>query len=116
MKDNGEGVMTRVVHVNDCVPGAVYIGRANGRKRLKGSRFANPFNISRTYAITLFEQYLTTTPEIWSLIPDLRGKPLACWCRHDGAERTGENACHGDVLVDLLAYYTDAELRAVSQP
>jgi hypothetical protein len=44
-------------------------------------------------------------------LPELRDKALACWCRHDGEERTHANACHGDVLVELLGRYSDDELR-----
>ena len=38
---------TRVVHVNDNVPGAVYIGRAVPRRGIKASKWANPYKIGR---------------------------------------------------------------------
>ena len=38
-------VSTRVVHVNDEIEGAVYIGRKNNRRGLAASPFANPFPI-----------------------------------------------------------------------
>lgn len=117
--------VTRVVHINDNVPGAVYIGRANSRKRLAASRFANPFRVygaspfgagtDLASVIRQFRQYLTADGELLTRLPELRGKPLACWCRHDGEERTDANACHGDVIVELLARYTDDELRAMAR-
>lgn len=36
---------TRVVHINDNVPGAVYIGRAMNRRGLAASPFANAYRI-----------------------------------------------------------------------
>lgn len=108
---------TRVVHVKDNIPGAIYVGRAMPRQGLKASKWANPHKIgpgtSRADAIILYEQHLTTHPELWALMPDLRDKPLACWCRHDHELRTPENWCHGDVLVNLLRFFTDDELRAM---
>ena len=101
---------TRVVHVNDNVPGAVYIGRQNGWKGLKRSKWANPVKITgdvtRTEAIERYREHLNLAWHLPELglndIHELAGKPLACWCRHDGEERTEENACHGDVLVELI--------------
>lgn len=110
---------TRVVHVRDNIEGAVYIGRAMPRQGLKASPFANPFRVSpvtsRQTAITRYEEHLVKHPELWSLMPDLRGRPLACWCRHNGESPTPENACHGDVLANLLRFHTDDELRAMAQ-
>ncbi len=48
-------------------------------------------------------------------LPALRGKPPACWCRHNGEARTAENACHPDVLLELLGRHNDAELRAMGE-
>ncbi len=111
---------SRVVHINDHVEGAVYIGRAMPRQGLKASPFANPYRIggavSRDYAMTLYEQHLTTTPHLWALIPELRGKPLACWCRHDGEAPSADTRCHGDVLVGLLAAFSDEQFRERAMP
>ncbi len=101
---------TRVVHVTDNVEGAVYIGRANTRGARAASPFANPFISGTTWGtraavVAHYRQYLLT---------GLRGKPLACWCRHDGEARTPRTVCHGDVLVELLEQYSDAELRALA--
>lgn len=99
---------TRVVHVRDQIPGAVYIGRAMPRQGLKASPFANPFKIgtdfapAREDAIRLFRLHMTVGQGRHLDLETLWGKPLACWCRHDGEERTPENTCHGDVLIELL--------------
>lgn len=37
---------TRVVHINDNIEGAVYVGRAVPRRGIKASKWANPFRIS----------------------------------------------------------------------
>ena len=101
---------TRVVHVNDNVPGAVYIGRANGRRGLKGNLLANPYTIGRhgdrQQVIGLYRADVgfkcRVAPMYFNALRELVGKPLACWCRHDGEERTEANACHGDVLIELI--------------
>lgn len=104
---------TRVVHINDNVPGAVYIGRAVPRMGLKRSRWANPHKIDaftdRSKAVALYRHTLTDRLTASAAgralvveLQNLAGKPLACWCRHDGEERTPDNACHGDVLCDLI--------------
>lgn len=115
-------MITRVVHVNDKVEGAVYIGRAmkRGKHQFDRSRFANPFRVEiggRAWAIEMYRNWvLGGVPgvELLARLPELRGKPLACWCRHDGEPKTDQNACHGDVLVELLDRYTDDELRAMT--
>lgn len=108
---------TRVVHVNDKIDGAVYIGRQMWSQRLVGSALANPFRIgrdgSRQAVIKHYRDWLRANPKLLANLPRLRGKPLACWCRHDGEDRTPGNACHGDVLIELLDRYTDDELRAM---
>lgn len=116
--------MARVVHVDDCVPGAVYIGRAVPRRRLPNSPFGNPFRIgtdgARHHVITKFQNHIDGAlrshrgPEIAEALIALRGKPLACWCRHDGEAPTPGNACHGDCILSLLERYTDDELRALA--
>lgn len=119
---------TRVVHVNDKIPDAVYVGRAMPRQGLQASRFANPFKIgdpvygtdvvmSRDDVIEAYRVRLLSQPSVLlAELPALRGKPLCCWCRRDGEAERLDNACHGDVLVNLLDAYTDDELRAMAQP
>lgn len=113
-----ETMSGRVVHVNDNVEGAIYIGRAMRRRGLAGSPFGNPFPVGhdpdhtqRAGAIASFRRHLMASPELLRALPDLRGKPLACWCRYDGTPRKPKNACHGDVLLELLETYTDEQLR-----
>lgn len=102
---------TRVVHVSDNIPGAVYIGRQNGRKRFKRSPWANPYKVGKdgdlAEVIAKYEGHVRTWLRLYgdmyvAELRELAGKPLACWCRHDGEERTAENACHGDVLIELI--------------
>lgn len=98
---------TRVVHVNSpewaqaVKDGtAVYIGRANPRRGFKASKWANPFKIgpdgTRASAIEGFRLYLRGRLDLVMSIEELDGKVLGCWCKPD--------ACHGDVLVELLQW------------
>ena len=104
---------TRVIHVDDMVnhPDAIYIGRAVPQKCLVQSKWYTLYRIGpdgdRATVIAKYrkrmQQRMVTGPA--STTADLRkiaGKPLACWCRHDGEERTDDNACHGDVLVEMI--------------
>lgn len=110
---------TRVVHISDNVPGAVYVGRAVPRRSIKGSKWGNPFGVrrhGRAGTIRLYRHALEVSGSIPLIadLPELRNAPaLACWCRGVGEERTPENECHADVLIDLLERYTDDELRAL---
>lgn len=114
---------TRVVHMNDEIEGAVYIGRAVPRRGLGGSIWGNPWQLRnfrdvglRAYVIEMYRVGLRTGGrEKLRFLPELRDRPLACWCRHDGETKTEKNACHGDVLVELLERYTDDELMAMAK-
>ena len=68
----------------------VYIGR--------GSKWGNPFKIgrdgTRSEVIAKYERYIRRSPDLMKAIPDLEGKTLGCFCK--------PQACHGDVLVQLL--------------
>lgn len=77
-------------------PYDVYIGRP--------SKWGNPFSHkdgtlaqyrvnTREEAITRYEEWLLSQPELVSALPELAGKTLGCWCAPD--------PCHGDVLVRL---------------
>lgn len=112
----------RVVHVKDNVDGAVYVGRANGRARLKQSPFHNPHKVKdygdRNLAIMAYANDLRfgKSRHLLADLPALREAPaLACWCRHDGEERTAGNTCHADTLVLLLRMFTDSELREMAE-
>lgn len=116
---------SRVVHVRDNVPGAVYIGRAMPRQGLKASPFGNPFRQRDGDPIRLFIDYLGDPGRgrrLMAQLPALRGKPLACWCVHDGDPAPlprdfdpDSSRCHGEVLKWLLDNYTDDELRAMAK-
>lgn len=108
----------RIVHARDDVLGAVYIGRAAPRAKLKASLFASPYAIgasgkqlTRGDALALYEFYLWLSGLLLPQLPELRGKPLACWCRHDGET---EPRCHGDILLAILDRFTDDELRSAA--
>jgi hypothetical protein len=110
----------RVVHVNDAIPEAIYIGRAVPTRGLTKSPWSSSYRVRNgTHRLAACERFAhdllagTRRHQLVEL-PSLRGKPLACWCRHEGEARRPWNACHGDVLVMLLAQYTDAELRAIA--
>lgn len=103
---------TKVIHVDDMVshPAAVYIGRATPRRGLTGSPWANPYQIGQDgdravviekYRILMRARVRQDATARRHLL-ELAGKPLACWCRHEGEARTEANACHGDVLIDLI--------------
>lgn len=105
----------RVVHIKDNVEGAVYIGRAMSARGLSGSKWANPYKIgehgTRIQVLALYADDLRHDPGFIRQLPELRDKPLACWCRHDGETPTEGNRCHGDILLEWLKDYTDDELR-----
>lgn len=114
--------MNPIIHVRDMVDhrDAVYVGRRNNRYGLAASPLANPYpiskSLSRAASLTAYRSWLEGLlqggfkPE--ALIA-LRGKTLACWCRHAGEPRTDANACHADVIAELLERYSDDELRAM---
>lgn len=126
-----------VIHVNDMpnYPDAIYIGRAMPRRKLKASPFANPYKIGAPAAhwgqqdpITREGALFGYVTDLWehkrhllAELPALRGKPLACWCRHAGVSMTNgstlpgpDNRCHGDLLVGYLDQWTDDELRRLA--
>lgn len=87
---------------NQVVQGCdVYIGRAcnMGGWKLAASIFANPYVIgkhgSREEVINLYYNYIINNQYLLSLLPQLNGKILGCWCEPDVI-------CHGDVLIYLI--------------
>lgn len=75
-----------------------YIGR--------GSKWGNPFThlppgtttattqvATREEAISRYEEWLQTQPELLAALPSLKGKTLVCFCK--------PQSCHGDVLARL---------------
>lgn len=114
--DFGDG---RVVHVNDKVPGAVYVGRRVGSR--KASPLGNPYKIgvhgNRDECLQLYRIYIASEvtrgdPATLEALITARGKPLACWCRHDGEERTAQNDCHADILLAVLEENDDDAILA----
>jgi len=81
--------MTRVVHCKK-EKYDVYIGRP--------SEWGNPFSIgkdgNREEVIKKYREYILNKPELIDRLPELKDKILACWCK--------PQACHGDVLVELI--------------
>lgn len=86
----------------------LYIGRKgivfidNVRYPSYDSPWANPFKISdefnRDQVIIKYRKYILVKLRSGELdIADIYGKRLGCWCKPD--------ACHGDVLIEILEYY-----------
>ena len=110
----------RVVHVRDRVPGAVYVGRTMPYQGLLGHKLQNPFRItaksSRQDVIRKYRAYLLGKGRpLLAALPALRGKDLACWCRHLGEQPTDDNLCHADVILALLDIFTDADLERMAR-
>ena len=89
-------VNLRTVRVS--APNVVNIGRRNGRYKLPESKWHNPYRIGpdgdRAQVIDKYREYIQTRPDLLAALPELAGKRLACWCAPE--------ACHGDVLIELL--------------
>ena len=68
----------------------VYIGR--------GSKWGNPFKIgidgTREDVIEQYRDWIQTQSHLLNSLEELRGKTLGCFC--------SPQACHGDILVELL--------------
>jgi hypothetical protein len=117
----------RIIHVSEMrrFPDCVYIGGRNSRYGLAQSPFHNPFrvterteDVSRHMACLAYRDYLRSSIEgrkVLALLPTLRGKDLACWCRTSDATGTAWQECHGDQILRLLRDHTDAELIAMSR-
>lgn len=99
---------TTVVHCKR-EPFDVYIGRAKGPR----GKWGNPFShlpgtlaqfrvMTREEAISRYEQWILTQPQLLADLSELRGKVLGCWCK--------PLACHGDVLARLADSSADCEV------
>lgn len=77
----------------------VYIGRQlyMGGWRLPKSKWHNPYSLktdgTREEVLRKYREYILASP-LMNDLEELRGKVLGCWCHPE--------ACHGDVLVELL--------------
>jgi hypothetical protein len=80
---------TRVVHCKR-EPCDVYIGRP--------SKWGNPFRVgpdgTRQEVIAKYRAWIVQQPKLMRALSELAGKTLGCWCKPE--------ACHGDVLVELI--------------
>lgn len=76
----------------------------------RATRWGNPFSHldntkaqfkveTREEAISKYREWILTQPALLERLPELRGKVLGCWCK--------PNACHGDVLLELLGEEVD---------
>jgi len=65
------------------------------------TKWGNPFRVgehgNRPTVIEKFEQYARGRPDLISTLSELKGKRLGCHCK--------PLACHGDVLVRLVAEF-----------
>jgi hypothetical protein len=77
----------------------VYIGR-NMAHYVPGavqSKWANPFPVKkygREGCLEEYRKYILASPELLEDLPSLKGKTLGCWCHPE--------ACHGDILIELI--------------
>lgn len=94
----------KVVNLNKS-PYDVYIGR--------GSKWGNPYTHkegtlaefivpTREEAIAKYQEYLINKPELFSQLPELKGKVLGCFCK--------PKSCHGDILKQLCESHFPDEL------
>jgi hypothetical protein len=61
------------------------------------SKWANPFKVEdhgRDGCIQKYKEYILGNEELMKDLLSLKGKTLGCWCKPE--------ACHGDVLVELV--------------
>ena len=94
MKNTSE---TKVVHCKRQMYD-VYIGRP--------SRWGNPFTIgkdgTREEVIKKYKKWIRKKPYLLESLCELKGKVLGCWC--------SPQACHGDVLVELIKKHCKEDL------
>ena len=94
-------------------PHHVYIGR-NMSFFVPGtvaSKWANPYTLCpgrlRVEVLAMYEHHIRTNTELWNALPELaQATELGCWCRinpNGEPQADGSDACHGDILVRLLA-------------
>jgi hypothetical protein len=91
LRNDGDLVKGRVVHLSR-EPYEVYIGRANGFKRLKASKWAKGMDGSREEVIAKYEAYIRQRPDLLADLHELDGKVLGCWC---APSRVMEMCCSG---------------------
>lgn len=89
-------------------PDCIYIGRRgrifihsieNGEKHKRifhyqESEWANQYTV-KEYGLELFRTSLLNDVRLMKKLKELKGKKLGCWCNEN-------EACHGDILMELL--------------
>lgn len=107
---------TRVVNIKGVDfdasnPDHVYIGRANKNYEVAESKWANPFKVgedgTREQVIQAYREWIKHQPELVNSLEELRGKILFCWCCPE--------ACHGDVLVEMLEANTELKIHPAAE-
>lgn len=70
-------------------PTSIYVGRP--------TMWGNPFVIgedgTREEVVAKYERYIKQVPLLLSMLPQLKGKDLTCWCAPE--------SCHADILLRL---------------
>jgi hypothetical protein len=64
-----------------------------GRPSIWGNPFVIGADGTREQVIAKYRAWIQTQPHLLKMLPDLKGKRLACWCF--------PLPCHGDVLAEL---------------
>lgn len=82
----------------------VYVGRrwTMGHWDLPQHPLYNPFQYdtarkkrdgTRAEIMVKYREYLMARPDLLALVPELRGRTLACWCAPE--------LCHADILAEI---------------
>ena len=96
--------MTEVRNIRDGTydptnPEHVYVGRWNGRYKLKQHPLHNPYEMrtekERERVLRSYDDYLGGRPDLQEIARGLRGKVLYCWC--------APRACHAEIIARYAA-------------
>lgn len=100
-----------------CPKDVVYIGRKinRGGWNLETSDFCNPYTVGtdmpRDEAISKYREYITSKiiedASLKDKLLSYKGKKLACWCSPE--------ACHGDVLCDIIGRIEDGTFQKLTE-
>lgn len=86
----------------------IYVGRGNNSKW--GNPFSNKKDTSAKWrvssveeAISSYEAWIVSQPELMAALPELKDKVLGCWCAPRGGvtEQDVPFICHAQVLAKL---------------
>ena len=118
---------TRIVHCQK-EKYDVYIGRANPRKRLTKSIFANPYVIgkdgTRQEVMAKYrahvELLIKRSPMFALAVRNLHCKTLGCWCWQSPCERIlppDQQICHGDIFAEISQrLFLESEALKLTRP